>query len=333
MMNGLLIFLKNQVRSWISHMVELVGGRRLAPLFDTRRGIGSTFFTQEYEGRDCDISLIPWIRHRNFFSALLHCIYNPSEQEFRDWIEAAERETWRYIPAIKSHIAEEVTLDRCVQRLRKRVIVESWEKHHPEAAAQMTRGHPSFFQSPSLVNLGGLGVGDQTLIEAGAAPEPLTATDRPKAEVKLESLPPVEIGQGWGGMGLKGCHSRASLERSNSAASGLFFDEEAEESEDVTTQLPGEVSRVLDKKPSSFGTLNDEYLKTTSMAHFYYRKVGSQEDLLIRKSRSHSHLGEHKEEDAVTFQHHYERRKSKSNFELGKAMPPPSEDETADDEE
>jgi hypothetical protein len=53
------------------------------------------FFTQEYEGRDTDISLIPWQNHRSLTSAMLNLIHNPTSQEFMDWVKAAERETWR----------------------------------------------------------------------------------------------------------------------------------------------------------------------------------------------------------------------------------------------
>ncbi|OEU22509.1 patatin-domain-containing protein, partial [Fragilariopsis cylindrus CCMP1102] len=120
LVNSILIFLKDQCRSWLSHVVEMVGAGRFAPQHATSRTIGAKFFVQEYEGRSCDISLIPWLGHRGLFSALLHTLYNPSEPEFKTWIEAAQRETWKHIPAIKSHVAEEITLDLCVQRLRKR---------------------------------------------------------------------------------------------------------------------------------------------------------------------------------------------------------------------
>ena len=84
----------------------------------------------------------------------MHCLYNPDEEEFLEWIAAAERETWKHIPAIKSHIAEELVLDRCVQRLRKRLLVESWEKRRNDSTNnKMTDRVPSFFVSPSLVNV------------------------------------------------------------------------------------------------------------------------------------------------------------------------------------
>ena len=104
MSHSLLIFLKDQVRAWISHVVQLVGARRISPLFATQRDIGAQFFTQEYEGRDCDISLIPWKSHRGLWSAFMHCLYNPTLEEFHEWVLAAERETWKFIPAIKVSI-------------------------------------------------------------------------------------------------------------------------------------------------------------------------------------------------------------------------------------
>jgi len=93
--HGILLFLKNQLKSWFRDIVELIGGRRVAPIWDTRRGFGSQFLVQEYEGRETDISLIPWKNHRSLMSSFLHLIYNPSNDEFSEWMQAAERETWR----------------------------------------------------------------------------------------------------------------------------------------------------------------------------------------------------------------------------------------------
>lgn len=68
-MHGVLVFLKKQVREWIGDMIELIGGQRAAPTWDTKRGLFSQFFTQEYEGRDIDIGICPWASHRSIFSA------------------------------------------------------------------------------------------------------------------------------------------------------------------------------------------------------------------------------------------------------------------------
>lgn len=80
-MNLVVVFLKDQVRSWLAHLVSVFGGNKLSPFTQQGRGIGAQFFTQEYEGRSSDISLIPWLGHRGLLSALLHVIYNPSEAE------------------------------------------------------------------------------------------------------------------------------------------------------------------------------------------------------------------------------------------------------------
>jgi TAG lipase / steryl ester hydrolase / phospholipase A2 / LPA acyltransferase len=292
-MTSVLMFLKNQTRAWFKHLVELVGGRRIAPLFDTRRGLWSSFFTQEYEGRDCDISLIPWISHRGFFSALAHCIYNPNEEEFVEWGTAAERETWKYIPAIKSHIAEEVTLDRCVQRLRKRLVLESWEKkrrlqqQQQQLVSDQNLGDrvPSFFTSPSLVNMSGLGVGDQTNLYA-----PDSAQEAFDAMYKNNGRPvdlmEGELPSGWGGQGLKGNHSNTSLNRCSSGASGLFL---MDDEEGTTEQVAGENPK--GKCASSTNQLDSCYVKTTSMAKFYYRKHPSYEELPQSKSQGHLHKG------------------------------------------
>jgi len=312
--SGVLTFLKHQVRAWFSNVVELVGGRRLAPIFDTRRGMAKQFFTQEYEGRDCDISLVPWIGHRGFVSALLHCIYNPSEDEFREWIEAAQRQAWRYIPAIKSHIAEEMTLDRCVQRLRKRLVKESRQKQRmrqDSTSRKMGERVPSFFTSPSLVNLGGLGIGDPTNIQ--------DQEDIIREEPNLRSASPVlagpHVNPGWGGKGLHGCHSAASLTRTTSAGSGLFIEEDGDEADDdYDAQAAGELS-MMERKPSAGAAKphsNDDYFKTTSMANFYYRKSGSHDNL---RSKSHDHLLAERDDRLEDSNH--ERKRSSSAVALG----------------
>jgi len=303
--HGILLFLKNQLRAWFRNMIELVGGRRVAPLWDTRRGFMSQFFTQEYEGRDSDISLIPWQSHRSVFSALLHCIYNPSQEEFVEWAEAAQRETWRYIPAIKSHCAEEMTLDRCVQRLRKRLVKEEWDakKGAESTNLNMSQRVPSFFTSPSLVNFGGLGIGDrcnipQQELEGDGAEYNLAIppqVDHPNGNSSA-NFPPyhqndaepihVDISLGWGGMGLRGNRSYGSFQGSHpSHPSGLFFmdgdgdDEEANVYENSTgqVQVAGEDSATV-AKPSSSPD-RPQYIKTTSMANFYYRKIDSQNSI------------------------------------------------------
>jgi len=271
LMTGVLLFLKKQVKEWLTNMIDLIGGQRIAPMWATRRGLGSQLFTQDYEGRDIDISLIPWINHRSIFSALLHAIYNPTPDEFSEWVKAAERETWRYIPKIKSHVAVEMTLDKCVQHLRKQVLAESLEKKQLRETAKMSNRVPSFFTSASLVNLGGLGITDRHNLGSDFD-HTNTIPDEEKSQPSTGEIP-VDVPTGWKGMGLRGNFSSGSLNRTGS---GLFLMDRDSEDDMSTTgasiqkQVPGEV-------PSTFSSENiplhhEGYIKTSSMANFYYKK-------------------------------------------------------------
>jgi hypothetical protein len=314
--NAVLSFLKGRCRTWLAHAVELVGARRLVPQHATSRGIASQVFVQEYEGRDCDISLIPWINHRGLLSAFMHCLYNPDKEEVHDWIAAAERETWKHLPAIKSHIAEEVTLDRCVQRLRKRLVAESWAKRRggprgDSTGEKMGERVPSFFTSPSLVNLGGLAVSDPSNIEGieHYHREEASTSNGDMGRAEPPSTP-LDINPGWGGMGLRGNRSFGNLERSNSEHSGLFI----EELEPATEQVAGEqtvpVSMRKPRSTSSLNTGSKGYFKTTCMAQFYYRNSASHGDL-NRNSASHGRLSYAQSDDLEESDNEKdERRKS-----------------------
>lgn len=299
--NSLLVFLKDQLRGWLTHAVELVGGRRFSPLFGTQRDFGTQILTQEYEGRDCDISMVPWLTHRSLVSAFLHCIYNPSKEEFLNWIGEAERETWRHVPAIRSHIAEEVTLDRCVQRLRKRLTREAREQKRTNSYnAKMGDRVPSFFTSPSLVNLGGHSVADQAIVNGFDAQNSEGSTTR------VQEQEPIQLRTPSGDF--KGSH-----------ASDLFIDEDDPRNQH-SAQSTGERTHSSSSQGSS-GTrpgsrsAEDGYFKTTSMAHFYYRKGSDQST--IHKSHSTSHMK--KGGTLPSSPDCPERRKSKSQSDLASA--------------
>lgn len=272
--------LKKQAKAWIENIVETIGGQRIAPMWDTRRGFLKQFFTQEYEGRDIDISLIPWKNHRSLFSAMLHCIYNPSEEEFYEWGEAAERETWRYIPKIKTHVAVEMTLDRCVQRLRTRLLAESREaKSTLSDKERMSSRVPSFFTSASLVNMSGLGITDRYHIDEFEQP---SSTNMHTSGRTCDVSNGEDIPRGWNGMGLRGNFSSGSLNRSTSGGSGLFL-MDGEPDHELGNQMPpvrmhiqdaGEAPMSIDRRDSGTHIMNGDtgYTKTTSMAQFYYRK-------------------------------------------------------------
>ena len=278
LVKGVLLFLKKQTKAWIENMVETIGGQRIAPIWDTRRGFLKQFFTQEYEGRDIDVSIIPWRGHRSAFSALLHCIYNPSIEEFNEWAEAAERETWRYIPKIKSHVAVEITLDRCVQRLRTRLLAEKREsKINLSDKERMSNRVPSFFTSASLVNMSGLGITDRQISDRQNVDEAdqQSVDSHNAARVRRDSIS-EETPIGWNGMGLRGNFSSGNLNHSTSGASGLFLmdgEPERESSSQLLTRPQQEAGEPPVHRRDENTQVGDDigYVKTTSMADFYYR--------------------------------------------------------------
>ena len=297
LVNSLLVFLKNQLRSWLTHVVELLGGRRFSPLFGTQREFGTQILTQEYEGRDFDISFVPWISHRSLFSAFLHCIYNPNKQEFMSWMAAAERETWKYIPAIKSHIAEEVTLDRCVQRLRKRLALESWEKNRNVSASKMAN-RDSFYTSPSLTCLGGLAIADQSVVDSLGDQYHTELRDEGESRaLKQESgslaIPSADANAGWVGLGVHGNRRTLmgrALDRTSSQNAGLFIDDEEQQQHPAqTTAEPSKfpIHSTVSDHSIPPGWKNMHYFKTTNMAGFYYQKSSHSN---LRKSFSDHHL-------------------------------------------
>jgi len=317
--NSILIFLKSQCKSWLSNLVQMIGGRRYAPQHATSRRLMTKFFVQEYQGRDCDISLIPWFGHRGLFSALLHTLYNPSKTEFLEWMEAAQRETWKHIPAIKSHVAEEITLDLCVQRLRKRIIAEKWEKHRQvnSLGAKMNNKVPSFFTSPSLVNFGGLGIADQTLV---ADSDELRDKDNNILH-QTPMMSPRDIKPGWSGHGLKGNRSAASLGSCSSHASGLFIEGDDQSKEQVAGEQTHHMPSISGMRSSLVPAFHDDskrYLKTTNMASFYYRKFHSSDNSLDSSlRRSFSHGGQLKDRENDNEPLGFQRQKSRSHTNLG----------------
>ena len=216
-------------------------------------------------------------------------------------------------------IVEEISLDRCVQRLRKRIVVESWEKAVVSTGTGMASRVPSFFTSNSLVNLSGLGVADQPATEDlhEYASVPVVTPGNLVAEVPHNS--------GWGGMGLRGNRSSGNLQRSQSDASGLFIDEEGQHQlqhqlqqdagENTSVERRASVGSMVEKRKSE-SSLDKGYFKTTSMAKFYYRKADhvpyDRSDVMRTSSFSNDQSA------ALTKEHI--RRKSKSHADLGTAL-------------
>lgn len=173
---------------------------------------------------------------------------------------------------------------------------ESWDKQQRASTdnvenSKMASRVPSFFTSNSLVNLSGLGVSDQPTADSLHDYTKVQPNIPPKATVVQE----VSLNSGWGGLGLRGNRSGSggNLQRTNSDASGLFIDEEEHS---LRQQQPGEetiMESKLGERSQSEGAFDNAhgYVKTTSMARFYYRKTNGQDDESMQKTSSGSHLG------------------------------------------
>jgi hypothetical protein len=117
--------------------------------------------TQEYEGRDQDITIMPWRGELSIISAFMSLIQNNDGARFIEITEAAMRETWPKVSRIRAHCGVEVALDNCVQRLRKRITMENYNKRiSQESSVKGLDRTPSFYTSRSIVNLSGLSVAD-----------------------------------------------------------------------------------------------------------------------------------------------------------------------------
>ncbi len=251
--SGIVIFLKQELKDWFSNMFNLVRGQRATPMFDTKRlAFGSSLFMQDYEGRDIDVTINPWANHRSLFSAFLHLIYNPTDDELIDWVKAGERETWRHIPKIKSRVAVEMTLDKCVSDLRKQLIIEN---HRVGEESRI----------PSFAKLSGYSVADSQHLQedAGSCPNSFAKTlTRKKKSRSAEEL----CTKGWGGLGLRGNYSSGSLNELGKEGLPFSDDERSIDSVEGSKQchqIPGE---------------DPGYAKTSNMANFYYRRSGACEE-------------------------------------------------------
>jgi hypothetical protein len=98
---------------------------------------------------------MPWVGHISVFKAFSVTMRNIENKEYWEVMGAAEASTYPYISRIKAHCMVETILDKCVQRLRKRVSDEN--------SGGLDR-LPSFFTSRSLVNFSGLSVADPNIM-------------------------------------------------------------------------------------------------------------------------------------------------------------------------
>ena len=158
-MIGYLRFLKAQMRDWFRNIIDFLVYKRMAPAFFGRRGLHQ-ILTQEYEGREKDVTIMPWRGHLSIFSAFANLIRNPTEPEYQEIVQVGEKNTWPFVSRIRAHCGVEMCLERCVQRLRSRLASEEAMTLPTASTGEKIGRTPSFYTSRSLVNLSGLSVLD-----------------------------------------------------------------------------------------------------------------------------------------------------------------------------
>jgi hypothetical protein len=311
---GYLRFLKSQFKDFMKNVINLLVFQTKAPAWSARRGASQTL-TQEYEGRDVDINITPWRGHISTLKAFASVIKNPTDDEYADIVQAAASNTFSSIARVKAHCSVESTLDKCVQRLRKRIS----DNYAIQAVATKTGVSmggdkitidrtPSFYTSRSIINLSGLSVNDPTPepyefspdminqlrsssnehISAGLdeGEDAFLTLNVPAGDIPLSSTPKCGVGQ-YGRQGSRmaspnkdspssATPSEANLRRQQSMPSTNG----ALQEHTASSNLPA------NKSADSMRTSSNESLnnttgihKTTSMARFYYKKSKSEDEL------------------------------------------------------
>ena len=159
MIVGYLRFLQNQCRDWLKNIIDLTVYRSDESAWSAKRGF-TQLLTQDYEGRSHDITIMPWKGEHTVVSAFACLIRNNDAREFLRIQKVGQRNCWPKMSRIRAHCSVEVTLDNCVQRLRKRLTIENYNKRIASETEKGLDRTPSFYTSRSIVNLSGLSVSD-----------------------------------------------------------------------------------------------------------------------------------------------------------------------------
>lgn len=138
---------------------------------------------------------------------------------------------------------------------------------------------PSFFQSPSLVCLGGLNITDPyekvLSMDEGQLQNTQARSDSiPSKNSFPKAGESVDSNLGWGGMGLRGNHSYNNLTRTLSGGSGIFIGEDDEKEDEKDNNIMAHSTSWGRTMGGDYGQ-NTDYIKTTNMANFYYHRKGS----------------------------------------------------------
>lgn len=108
---GYVRYLKAQLQDWLRNLGRLAGHLLAGSAPSWARGLVRVV-TQDYEGRDHDVTIMPWGSHLGLWRAGLSVIKNPTVEEYIEVIRASEAYTYPNIPRIRAHCEVEMTLDR-----------------------------------------------------------------------------------------------------------------------------------------------------------------------------------------------------------------------------
>jgi len=242
-------FLKSQIIDWVKNMVDF--------LFLRKKGAALTL-TQDYDGRDGDIIVFPWRGHVSTLSSFLFLLVNPDADQYDSIMMHAERTMYPLIKKIKAHCQIEMCLENCVQTLRKRLLMEERQQiaHMKGKSVRMGKRVPSFYTSPSLVNLSGLSVLDHHHHEEDESPE--------KREQRSTSV---------------------VKKRGISRLFPTVEDDEKEKSSEgyeemVIVDNEGDEEELSKEEEEELEDHNPNMMKSSSMANFYYRRQNSSSNSL-----------------------------------------------------
>lgn len=104
------------MRDWLRNIIDMIVYKRMTPAFFGRRGLHQ-ILTQEYEGRDKDVTIMPWRGHLSMFGAFFNLIRNPTGKEYAEIVDVGQRNTWPFIARIRAHCGVEMALDKYLLKL------------------------------------------------------------------------------------------------------------------------------------------------------------------------------------------------------------------------
>lgn len=143
------------------------------------------YYCIRYEGRECDVSIMPWRNSISIVKGFLSLLHNPSVEEFKDMLLVSQRNTWPYVPRIHVNCQVEMTLDRCVHRLRVKVAEE--DANAMCNLSSHTLMPSSNFTNRSIVNLSGLSITDPVILPSSISMMSFNSADTASQSVTQDT--------------------------------------------------------------------------------------------------------------------------------------------------